>query len=145
MPRKDNDSQISNLNLLMDTVKNQVQEVERHIQTLLVNYESLSKEANRVYASEKIASGSEGLDDFYHLTQVIRRNRDVAGSMLRGIKNMRPLSQFRFIEEDIAEVKPKKQRVSRKNLESIKLPPEAPGTPEVINTPTMPEVGPSNA
>ena len=60
---------------------------------------------------ERTASGGmTGLEDFYRMVQTIRRNRDVVGSTLRGLANLRPLAGFQVIEEEIMEQKKTKER-----------------------------------
>jgi hypothetical protein len=52
-----------------------------------------------------------GLEDFYRMIQTIRRNRDVIGSLVRGVINLRSLKEFKVVEEDdTVEKKPRKKK-----------------------------------
>jgi len=83
--------------------------IEKSLKDFFIEYENLFRESNNQFMSERSSSGTmDGLDDFYRLVNTIRRNRDVAGSLLRGFKNLRPINKFRFIEEE--EVKLPKKR-----------------------------------
>ncbi len=68
----------------------------------------------------------EGLEQFHRLIQIIRRNRDVAGSLVRGISNLRSMSDFKFVEEDI----PKKPLAKPKRAKKRKAPKAPPPPPE---------------
>jgi hypothetical protein len=56
----------------------------------------------------------EGLEDFYHLVQILKRNRDVISTTLRSLKNLRPLDKFKFVEEDIAAAPAPKTETKKK-------------------------------
>jgi len=99
------------LNRIMDSIQKDSKDLETQMQTLLEKYEEFYREGNRQYMQERAASESmEGLEDFYLLVQTTRRNRDVFGSLLRGIKGLRNLSKYKFVEEAIPVTKPKKKK-----------------------------------
>jgi hypothetical protein len=60
--------------------------------------------------SEKISSNNEGLDDFYSLLQTIKRNRDIVGSVFKGMNGIRSTDRFKFVEEDIPKKKEKEKK-----------------------------------
>ena len=105
---------MADLNMLMADVQNNSTKLKKDLGNLLKRYELLYKEANRQFMAERIASGSmDGLEDFYKLVNTIRRNKDVAGSLLRGINNLRALDRFEFVEEDVEEEPPQKRDKSK--------------------------------
>lgn len=93
------------LNNMLEDVQKKSKDVTRKLEALLGSYENLYREGHRQYMHER-AGSEEGLDDFSHLVRIIRRNRDVVGSLLRGVKNLRPVADFRFIEEETPEKEP---------------------------------------
>jgi hypothetical protein len=98
------------LNKTLSSLQDKSKKIKEELKNFLISYEDLFREVNGIYLHEKMASSSnEGLDDFYHLLQTIRRNRDVAGSLLRGFYGIRPMDKFKFVEEDVPEEKPKKK------------------------------------
>ena len=117
---------MSDLNKTLAKIQSDTQRIKLDIIELVRNYEGIYNEANGIYLSEKVASGSEGLEDFYKLVSTIRRNRDVVGSLLKGLNNIRPTEQFRFIEEEIAdkEIVAKKARKQRQKRVPAPVPAE---------------------
>jgi len=99
------DGQMADMNKQLANVQERETELKRQIRNLLGTYEDLYKESNRTLMSQRVAArgNMDGLEEFYRLVQTVRRNRDVVGSMMRGVENLRPLSEFRFIEEDVAD------------------------------------------
>lgn len=91
---------------------------------LLSKYEALYREAHRAFMVERSASKTmKGLEDFYLVVGTIRRNRDIIGSMVRGLKNLRRMKDFRFVEEDIPEPVRKPRSSSKSsNQEDIVIP-----------------------
>ena len=87
--------------------------------SLLREYEGLYHEANGIYLTERLSSNNGGLEDFYMLLQTIRRNRDVVGSVLKGLSNIRPTEKFKFIEEETPSPKkpPQKEKKKKNYLE----------------------------
>lgn len=95
----------------MSEIQKDSSDVEKSLKKLFVKYETLYKEGYRIYTAERIAADSmEGLESFHRLVQTVRRNRDVVGSLLRGQSNLRSISDFKFVEEDIPIEKPKPKR-----------------------------------
>lgn len=90
-------------------------DIEKQLKTLLIQYEELCREGNKQFNNERTISGSmNGLEDFYRLIQTLKRNKDLIGSLFRGIKGLRPLTGFKIVEEDFkpkAEPKHKKEQV----------------------------------
>lgn len=106
---------MANLNKMFSDIKECHTELDNIVKKVLKKYESLYYESNRQFITERAASGSmKGLEDFYYMVQVIKRNRDVVGSLMRGMASLRPLKDFKIIEEDIAI--PVKKGKPRKNL-----------------------------
>ncbi len=67
--------------------------------------------------TQRMATGNDGLEEFYRLLLLVRRNRDVIGSLNQGAKNLRPMGQFKFIEEDLPKREtPAQIRNKRKNM-----------------------------
>lgn len=131
------------LNDLMTAVQKRGSDIQKQVHDLLVDYEELYRQSNNRFMQERTASGNfEGLDDFHRLVQILRRNRDVVSSLFRGIRNIRSLEKYRFVEEEIEEAKEakakeaksKKRRQSRKKakeptvnpheIEKIEIPQE---------------------
>jgi len=134
------------LNNILDDIQKTTSEVDEAVQNLLAKYNDLYREGTRMFNEERTASNGsmDGLEDFYRLVQIIRRNRDVVGSLTRGMKNIRAMAQFKVIEEDI-QSKPKKPpkkppmagapkekgpigpspEINEKNIQSLKIPEES--------------------
>lgn len=105
---------MAEIDKLMDDVQAQTSALSRQIGRLLISYESLFKETNQQFIEERTANnGTKGLEDFYRLVSTIRRNRDVVGSLLRGLRSIKPLTGFRIIEETIPEPKPKESEFKK--------------------------------
>jgi hypothetical protein len=94
----------SDLNKMLADILKESSDTERDLNVLLNKYEELYRESSRQFNQERYASNSMAeLDGFYRLVQTLKRNRDVIGSLVRGIKNLRPLSAFKFVVEDVPE------------------------------------------
>lgn len=106
---------MADLNKMLKGVQDLSRQARSGFQDLLVQYEDLYREANQQLLSERNASGTmNGLDDFYRLVNVIRRNRDVVGSLVRGLHNIRPMEHFKFVIEDTEpKPEPKKKKVKK--------------------------------
>ena len=116
----------TDLNQIISEIKKTSTDVERKLKDFFGKYDSFYREAQHQFEGERISSGStKGLEDFYRLVQTVRRNRDVVGSLIRGMDNLRPITEFRWVEEDIPEVKqakPKKKITPDKEpLEGVTL------------------------
>ena len=108
------------LNNMLSKIKNASSEVELNVKKLFVDYDELFREARRQLSREKADTGSmNGLEDFYRLTQLLKRNRDVISSMMRGVKNLRSIEKYSFIEE--LDEKPK-EKFKEKSKKSKKEP-----------------------
>ena len=84
----------------------------------------------------------EGLEAFYLAVQTVRRNRDVIMSLAKGLKSLRPLANFKFVEEEIdpphvarAKKKKEKEKKITRGIEEIRLvdPEPEPTSEENIN------------
>jgi hypothetical protein len=111
----------TDLNQIISEIKKTSTDVERKLKDFFGKYDSFYREAQHQFEGERISSGStKGLEDFYRLVQTVRRNRDVVGSLIRGMDNLRPITEFRWVEEDIPEVKQAKPK-RIKPLEGVTL------------------------
>ena len=98
------------LNNILNSIQKRTSEVNEAVKNLMVGYNDLYHEGNKMFNEERTASDGnmDGLGEFYRLVQIIRRNRDVVCSINRGMKNIRSMDQFKFIEEDVQQEKIKK-------------------------------------
>ena len=103
---------MADLNKIMVDVQNQTKKTGDELRKLLTQYDKLFREANILYMGERSAShGSmEGLDDFKKLLFTIRRNKDVAGSLVRGMTSLRSMKKFQIIEEDVPDRRASKKK-----------------------------------
>ena len=120
---------MADLNKLMVEIQKEGSDLEKRLKTFFKKYEEMYREGNMQLMSERTASSGsmEGLEQFHRLIQIMRRNRDVASSLLRGISNLRSMSNFKFIEEEITKPaeKPKKsKRTNRKTAPKASPEPE---------------------
>ena len=98
----------SDLNKTMDEAVKLSSEVKKELKNLLFLYDGFLREANHILLQERMASTNPNeLGDFVYLMHLIKRNRDVVGSLNKGISNLRNLSGFSFVEDEDIE-KPKK-------------------------------------
>jgi hypothetical protein len=118
---------------MITDVKRTGSEVEKKLKEFYEKYDAFYREGNHQFSDERIASGSmKGLEDFYRLIQVVKRNRDVVGSLIRGMSNLRPISDFKWVEEDVPEKKPP---VKKKVALAPEIPQDVPGIsiPELVS------------
>ena len=116
---------MADLNQLLGEVDQKKSRIEASMKELLGKYEDLYREAQHLYVYERRASKStEGLEDFRFVVGRIRRNRDIVGSMLRGMQGLAGMGKYKFIEEDIPEP-PKPERKPRKAREAETIDEEA--------------------
>jgi hypothetical protein len=102
---------MADLNKTMQELQKRFFRIKGELRTLLDDYDGTFREVNKIYMDEKMASGTmEGLEDFYRLLQVMRRNRDVIGSLMRGANSLRPVDKFKFVEEDVPKLDKNKKR-----------------------------------
>ena len=101
---------MADLNRQLINVSQKTARLKEEIFSLLRDYEGLYGESNGLYLSEKISSNNEGLDDFYTLLQTIKRNRDIVGSVFKGMNGIRSTDRFKFVEEDIPKKKEKEKK-----------------------------------
>lgn len=100
----------TDLNKMVVDIQKGCSELDNRLKKVFGKYEDLYREANRHFVNERTSSGSiKGLEDFYHMVQMIRRNRDVVGSLVRGVASLRSLKEFTIIEEDVPERAPAKK------------------------------------
>jgi hypothetical protein len=91
------------------------------LKEILDLYENFHREGNKTLIDEKRVAGNlEGLDEFVRLLALAKRNKDVMGALVRGIKGARPLSGFRFVEQDVTpKVKKVKPTITGPREESV--------------------------
>ena len=98
----------TNYNQVIADLQKKSTKTKKDLEFLLKKYEDLLHEINAVYLEERMAvmSSRDGegrteddLRGFYKLIQVLKRNRDIIGSTLRGFSNLRPTSEFKFVEQ----------------------------------------------
>lgn len=109
---------MADLNDLLSEVQNQSKDLNKRIKDLFIKYDHLYKESyKRLVLERDAASGNmDGLEEFYRLVNIIRRNRDVTGSLARGVRGLRATVRFKFVEEDTSEIPKKKEpKLKRKN------------------------------
>lgn len=116
---------MADLNKLMESVFSRTQKLQVDLKNILRDYENLYKESHIQFITERSAADSmQGLEEFYRLVNIIRRNRDIIGSLNRGIRGLRPLDKFKFIEELESEKKSrtKKEKVNENSLLALSIP-----------------------
>ena len=103
---------MSDINKKMNGIQENSSDIERNIKKLLLSYDNLFRETNRLYIQERSASQNpDELEDFYRLLMTLKRNRDVVASTLRAIGNLRSLKTFEIVEEEEKPIpKPIKRR-----------------------------------
>jgi hypothetical protein len=107
----------TDLNRIISDIKKTGTDLEKRIKEFYEKYENFYKESYSQFNVERMASGSmNGLEDFYRLIQTVKRNRDVVSSLIRGMTNLRPIEDFKWIEEDIIEEKKKLGRPPKKKV-----------------------------
>lgn len=111
------------LNKLMSELEEGSSDIKLRLTNLLQKYEDLYREGNRQFRTERTASSGsmEGLEEFRRLILIVKRNKDVVGSLMRGIGNLRSMSSFKFIEEEVPVKKIKKTKSSPK-IEKVEMP-----------------------
>jgi len=93
---------------MIDEAHKKEEFLKKQLMESLSLYEELFRASNKLLIEERSASGSmAGLEDFYRMVQTIRRNRDLLGSLLRGLTGLRSLAEFRIIEQE----EPKKEEL----------------------------------
>lgn len=124
---------MADLNKLMSAIQKEGSDLAQQLKIFLIKYEEMYREGNRQLQAERTASkGSmEGLEQFHRVVQIMRRNKDVAGSLVRGISNLRSMSEFKFVEEDDIP-KPKKKQAKTKKRKARIAPPEPIQEPKVV-------------
>lgn len=110
---------MADFNRKLTDLQGRSQEIQKNLMYLLRDYENVFREVNGLFVSERLA-GAKDLNDFYRLVQIVRRNRDVLGSLVKGFSNFRPTEQFRFVEDEISEAKgSNRKKSSHSNLEQF--------------------------
>jgi hypothetical protein len=119
----------SDLNKMLESILKDSSDAEETLRILLGKYDELYRESNRQFNQERYEAGpTADLNDFYRLVQTLRRNRDVVGSLVRGINNLRSLSGFQFIEEDVPEkTTPRRPPTQPGNSTGVPIQPDTSG------------------
>jgi hypothetical protein len=118
------------LNRLISDIEKSSSEIKVKLSELFINYENLYREGNNQLRTERTASAGsmEGLEEFRRLILYVRRNKDVVASLMRGITNLKVISTFKFIEEEVEIPKPElKPKLKSKEIKS--------STPNIIEVP----------
>ena len=102
------------LNKLLTEIADESKDLKIKLGQLYEKYEDLYREGNRLLISERSASAGsmEGLEEFRRLILLVKRNRDVVSSLTRGVSNLRTISNFKFVEEEIPVPTPKRTKKS---------------------------------
>lgn len=108
------------LNSALSDVIKRGNDMKTRLGELLGIYENLYRQSNDILSEERAAipvgdtkTASE-LDDFSRLVLSVKRNRDIVGSMLRGVGGLRLLSEFKFVETEDAP-KPQEKEKDKKS------------------------------
>jgi hypothetical protein len=123
---------MAELNSMLSDVQTRSADLKKVLIDLFTTYEDLYRQSNRLLQEERQASDGKmaGMETFYMMVQTIRRNRDIVGSMIRGVNGIRSLSAFKVIEQEVEEEPKKKKEPEKATPEDmIVAPPE-----EVIMT-----------
>lgn len=132
---------MADLNKQLANVQERETELKRQLRNFLGTYDDLYKESNQLLMSQRVAARGDmaGLEAFYRLVQTIKRNRDVVGSMMRGVHNLRPLGEFRVIEEDVTDAqlaeekrKAAEDKKAKKKVAMQQVPEQAPVVPAEV-------------
>ena len=109
---------MANLNSLKQKVLKESSEISDRLKALYSDYELLYTESHReLVSSREAALGSmEGLEVFYVAVQTVKRNRDLIISLMKGLRSLRPLDNFQFIEENEEEAVETKEGLKIENL-----------------------------
>jgi len=92
----------SDLNKMMLELQDKNSSLRKELSRTLGSYDDFLREGNRILIEERTASNNyDELGDFIRLMNIIKRNRDVIGSLYRGINSLRSMSGFKFIVEDV--------------------------------------------
>ena len=105
---------MADLNKQMVQIQKEGAGIVKQLKAFFIHYDELYRQGNTQLMSERTASKGSmvGLEQFHRLVQIMRRNKDVASSLVRGVTNLRSMSSFKFIEEEVpkpVEKKPKKK------------------------------------
>jgi hypothetical protein len=101
---------MADLNVLKTQIISESVELNNLMKSLYKNYEGLYKESLLELSAARTAAGGStaGLEEFYSLVQMVKSNRNIISTLMRGLKSIRPMDKFTFIEEDfVAPEKPK--------------------------------------
>jgi len=90
---------MADFNRRLAELQDKSKKMQEDLLSLLKEYDGLYREANTVYLNQRMA-GDDGLEDFHILLNLVRRNRDIFGSLNQGARNIKSTGQFKFIEED---------------------------------------------
>jgi len=121
---------MADLNILKTQIVSDSATLDKLMKGLYKNYEGLYKECLLELSAARTAAGGStaGLEEFYSLVQMVKNNRNIISSIARGLKSLRPMDRFTFIEEDVPE--PRKPRAVKGSVvvpqmvEELKIPVE---------------------
>ena len=114
---------MADLNDLRDKILGKSSEIENTMKSLYNDYEIMYREGFKELSASRNASGGsmEGLEEFYLVVQTARRNRDVVTSLLKGLKSLRPIDKFQFIEEEVPKIATKHKPKETKTTTNLDL------------------------
>ncbi len=111
-------------NKLITEIDDDSKDIKIKLGNLFEKYENLYREGNRQFRTERIASAGsmDGLEEFRRLMLIVKRNKDVVASLMRGIANFRSISNFKFVEEEVEISKPKPKKTKKATPEKVIIP-----------------------
>lgn len=101
---------MADVETMLKAVQGQSEQIHAQLTDLLGKYEDLHRESSNLLTTERMKTSPaemHELDNMYFMVMCVRRNRDIVGSMLRGVGSLRSLSEFKVVEEDVPETKTK--------------------------------------
>lgn len=131
---------------MLSDVQRRGKEIESKLIQLLTAYENFHREGSRLLNQERSASDGSmvGLDGFHRFVQTIRRNKDVVGSMVRGISNLRPLTEFKVVVEDDEKPGVAKPVKAAKSTKPARSKNQARPGPEILEPPMKRDLEPEH-
>lgn len=114
------------LNRLITEIESDSKGIKIKLNELFGKYENLYREGNGQFKTERTASAGsmDGLEEFRHLILLVKRNKDVVASLMRGITGLRVISNFKFIEEEVETPKPKPRKKKSSTPKIVPVEPE---------------------
>lgn len=88
-------------NKMRDSISSTTKKIKKDMGALAAQYQDLSKEIHRRFRDElREQNGSmDGLEDFYQLSMLVKRNAQVANHMLGMLSKLTDISGYNITEE----------------------------------------------